>query len=102
MKISSLSLAAPVRSRSEEQVEWILAAVTPFFAEKAYDEVTTRELAAAAGLNIATVHHHLGTKGEVYRRVVAALEDDHLIYEAPAIVGCRSSSAPRHYRGQNA
>jgi AcrR family transcriptional regulator len=88
--------------RSEEQVEWILDAVTPLFAEKSYDGVTTRELAAAAGLNIATVHHHLGTKGEVYRWVVAALEDDHLIREAPAIVGCRYSSAREHYRGQNA
>lgn len=74
----SLSVAIPVRSRSEEQAECILAAVTPLFAERGFDGVTTRELAAAAGLNIATVHHHLGTKGEVYRRVVARLQEQEL------------------------
>jgi AcrR family transcriptional regulator len=59
--------------RTEDQVEAILDAATPLFAEHGYDAVTTRQLAAAVGLNIATVHHHVGTKPELYARVVERL-----------------------------
>lgn len=68
-----MSLATASRTRSEDQVEAILAAATPLFAEHGYDAVTTRQLAAAVGLNIATVHHHVGTKAELYARVIERL-----------------------------
>ena len=73
-----MSLALPARVRTEDQVEAILAAATPLFAEHGYDAVTTRQLAAAVGLNIATVHHHVGTKPELYARVVARLYEQEI------------------------
>jgi len=68
-----MPVATVSRARSEDQVEAILAAATPLFAEHGYDAVTTRQLAAAVGLNIATVHHHVGTKPELYARVIERL-----------------------------
>lgn len=73
-----MSIAPAIRQRSEDQVESILAAATPLFAEHGFDGVTTRQLAAAVGLNIATVHHHVGTKAELYRRVVGRLQSQEL------------------------
>ncbi len=53
-----------------ESVGRILDAATRLFAAKGYHGVTTRQIAAASGLNIATVHHHLGGKREVYLAVL--------------------------------
>ncbi|NYV78346.1 TetR/AcrR family transcriptional regulator, partial [Streptomyces sp. UH6] len=69
--------------------ERILAAATRLFAERGYDATSTRAIAEAVGLNIATVAYHVGGKAELYlavmRRahlaqrevVVAALEQLH-------------------------
>lgn len=55
---------------SHESVGRILDAATRLFASKGYHGVTTRQIAAASGLNIATVHHHLGGKRDVYLAVL--------------------------------
>jgi AcrR family transcriptional regulator len=55
--------------QGNESVERILAAATLLFAERGYHGVSTREIAQAAGLNIATVNYHLGSKLELYRAV---------------------------------
>jgi AcrR family transcriptional regulator len=57
----------PDYSRSVSQ---ILDAATPLFAEQGFDGVTTRQVAAAAGLNISTVHHHVGGKADLYRKIL--------------------------------
>ena len=70
------------------QAEHILDVATSLFARGGFEGVTTRQIAAAAGLNIATVHHHVGTKGALYRAVVQRLYDeeralvDHLLATA--------------------
>jgi AcrR family transcriptional regulator len=58
---------------AEGSAERILHAATVLFAEHGYDGVSTREIAAAAGLNIATVHYHAGTKRELYQAVFRRL-----------------------------
>jgi AcrR family transcriptional regulator len=55
--------------QGHESVERILVAATLLFAERGYHGVSTREIAQAAGLNIATVNYHLGSKLELYRAV---------------------------------
>lgn len=49
----------------------IVEAAARLFAEHGYDGVGTRQIAAAVGLNIATVHHHVGSKHALYERVLA-------------------------------
>jgi AcrR family transcriptional regulator len=63
--------------------ERIIAAATRLFAELGYDGTSTRMIAEAAGLNIATVAYHAGGKRDLYLAVMerahqverAALED---------------------------
>lgn len=47
----------------------IIDVATVLFAEHGYHGVSTREIAAAAGLNIATVNYHVGTKPQLYAEV---------------------------------
>lgn len=56
-----------------ENAKRIVALATDLFAEHGYHGVSTRQLAAAADLNIATVHHHVGTKQQLYRLVYQEL-----------------------------
>jgi AcrR family transcriptional regulator len=53
----------------------IIRIATALFAEHGYDGVSTREIAAAAELNIATVHYHVGTKRELYREVFRRMSE---------------------------
>jgi AcrR family transcriptional regulator len=50
--------------------ERILAAATDLFAERGYDATSTRAIADAVGLNIATVAYHVGSKPQLYREVM--------------------------------
>ncbi|MBN1345434.1 MAG: TetR/AcrR family transcriptional regulator [Phycisphaerae bacterium] len=47
----------------------ILAAAARLFAARGYHAVSTREIAAAVGLNISTVNYHVGGKRDLYRAV---------------------------------
>ncbi len=46
------------------------------FSEHGYHGVSTREMAAATGLSVATVHHHVGTKHDLYVKVYKSLLAD--------------------------
>lgn len=52
-----------------ESSERIIRAAAILFARHGFHGVTTREIAAAAGLNIATVHYHVGSKQDLYNKV---------------------------------
>jgi AcrR family transcriptional regulator len=54
-----------------EAAERIVQAAAILFAEKGFKGVTTREIAQAVGLNIGTVHYHVGTKRDLYLKVYA-------------------------------
>ncbi len=53
----------------------IVEIATALFAEHGYHGVSTREIAAATGLSVATVHHHVGGKHELYVKVFRSLLD---------------------------
>ncbi|WP_425412479.1 TetR/AcrR family transcriptional regulator [Micromonospora mirobrigensis] len=56
----------PRRDETRDTREVVLAAATALFAGRGFDAVTLREVAAAAGVDVATVAHHTGTKAELY------------------------------------
>ena len=58
------------------QARLIVEAATRLFAEHGFEGVGTRRIAAAVGLNISTVHHHVGSKHALYRRVLANMFED--------------------------
>jgi AcrR family transcriptional regulator len=59
----------------ESSRERILRVATQLFGERGFDAVTTRTIAAAAGLNVATVAHHTGSKADLYEAVFARLHE---------------------------
>jgi AcrR family transcriptional regulator len=50
--------------------ERILAEATRLFAEHGYEATSTRAIAEAVGLNIATIAYHVGSKADLYREVM--------------------------------
>ncbi|MEU6998231.1 TetR/AcrR family transcriptional regulator [Nonomuraea sp. NPDC046570] len=52
------------------QADTILKVATTLFAALGYDGTSTRQIADAAGLNIATVNYHVGGKRELYLAVM--------------------------------
>ncbi|MCK2213853.1 TetR/AcrR family transcriptional regulator [Actinomadura sp. ATCC 31491] len=52
------------------QVALIVKVATQLFAALGYDGTSTRQIAEAAGLNIATVNYHVGGKRELYLTVM--------------------------------
>lgn len=48
----------------------ILDAASHEFAERGYDGATTRAIAARAGVDAAAIHHHFGTKADLFAEVV--------------------------------
>ncbi|MGC4892860.1 TetR/AcrR family transcriptional regulator [Micromonospora sp. DT31] len=59
----------PGRPRRDDQRptrELVLAAATVLFAERGFDAVSVRDVATAAGVDVATVAHHTGTKAQLY------------------------------------
>lgn len=61
---------AVVPKNRPSSADRILAAAADLFAQHGFDGVSTRQIAAATDLNIATVHHHVGAKRDLYLAVV--------------------------------
>ena len=69
---------------AEATPERILRAATSLFAERGFDGVGMRDIAAAVDLNIATVHHHVGSKAALYDAVFARVfaEEEEVVRRA--------------------
>ncbi|MFI7690214.1 TetR/AcrR family transcriptional regulator [Nonomuraea sp. NPDC049655] len=59
-----------MRPADSGQPAVILKAATQLFAALGYDGTSTRQIADAAGMNIATVNYHVGGKRELYLAVM--------------------------------
>lgn len=63
------------RDGADVSAERILREATVLFAEHGYHGASTRAIAAAAGLNIATLAYHVGGKLDLYRAVFRRLAE---------------------------
>lgn len=81
-----------VISRDSEQAEAILKIATQLFAALGYDGTSTRQIADAAGLNVATVNYHVGGKRDLYLAVMgrANLTEQTALAEAAAALAAAS------------
>ena len=73
--------------------ERIVAAATALFAEHGYDGTTTRAVAAAAGLNMATVAYHVGGKADLYQEVMRRAHRAERDALSPALAEFRTAAA---------
>ena len=77
--MSSRRERAPRRGRDETTAA-ILDAARELFAERAYADVTVREIAERAGVTHALVYQYVGSKAAVFRAVLA--RNENAIFEA--------------------
>lgn len=63
----------------------ILRAALPEFAERGYEGATTAGIARRAGVTQPLVHHHFGSKLELYRAAVADVFDDLEAQQTPLL-----------------
>lgn len=70
------------RKGESDARERILAAATEEFGEHGYDATTTRGIAARAGVDPALLHHHFGTKADLFAASIdAPLRPDRALRE---------------------
>jgi AcrR family transcriptional regulator len=65
----------PVRSHKEDRQQALVRAAFNQIAERGFEGLRTREVAAGVGLNIATLHYYYPTKEALIRGVVAHAMD---------------------------
>jgi AcrR family transcriptional regulator len=73
--MSPVASARPVRTRKEDRQEALVRAAFNQIAERGFEGLRTREVAAGVGLNIATLHYYFPTKEALIRGVVAHAMD---------------------------
>ena len=77
MNAVPVAVADPARAageaaphRGERARTRLLVEAERIFAEKGYAKASTREICAAAGLNVAAIHYHFGGKEGLYRETL--------------------------------
>jgi len=75
MTMSSAASPPPVRSRKEDREQALVLAAFNQIADRGFEGLRTREVAAGVGLNIATLHYYFPTKEALIRGVVAHAMD---------------------------
>src|SRR5256884_9060947 len=68
--MSSVSRTRPIRSHKEDREQALVEAAYHEIAERGFEGLRTREVAAGVGLNIATLHYYFPTKEALIRGVV--------------------------------
>ena len=75
--------------RGERARTRLMLEAAKVFAEKGYSAASTREICAAAGLNVAAIHYHFGGKDDLYRAVlvvpIAGIASQLTGFDAPGL-----------------
>lgn len=75
--------------RGERARTRLMSEAGKVFAEKGYAAASTREICAAAGLNVAAIHYHFGGKDDLYRAVllvpISGIADQLAGFDAPGL-----------------
>ena len=66
-------MARPRGADSAQTRARILAAAIEAFAAGGASGTTTRTIARAAGVSLATLHHHFGSKDDLYQACIASM-----------------------------
>ena len=77
--------------RGEAQCAALVRAAFDLIAERGFEGLRTRDVAARAGVNIATLHYYFATKEMLIRAVVEALVQQFQVRRAPDL-----AAQPRH------
>ena len=88
-------IALPVARGSAETKERILDAAETLFMEHGYEATSLRALTAAAGVNLAAVNYHFGTKEELFQAVLTRRLDPMNQRRLELLTRLEAESAPK-------
>jgi len=70
--------ARKVREDRQVMRQQIIRVAREIFGRSGYRAATTRAIAAGVGIDISTLAHHMGSKGQIYKTVLESIYDEHL------------------------
>lgn len=70
-----LPMPAPETDATADPAARLIAAAGPVFAQRGFDRAPVRQIAQAAGVNVAAINYYYGDKMGLYRAVVASIRD---------------------------
>ncbi|BCJ68825.1 TetR/AcrR family transcriptional regulator [Polymorphospora rubra] len=79
----------PRRDDRRDTAQTILRVATALFARHGFDAVGVRHVAAAAGVDVSTVHHHTGGKADLYEACFARVFEAERRAMEPALARAR-------------
>lgn len=82
---------APKRENTDDRRRAIAAAARQLIAEKGFEGLRTRDIAARVGINVATLHYHVPTKEALIGLVADAMRED---FRAQSLVRPRAHLSP--------
>jgi AcrR family transcriptional regulator len=71
--------------RGKAQCRALVAAAFELIAAEGFEGLRTRDVAARAGVNVATLHYYFATKEDLIRAVVERLWEEFVAFGAPAV-----------------
>jgi AcrR family transcriptional regulator len=87
----TLTSTAPKRETTDDRRRAIAAAARQLIAEKGFEGLRTRDIAARVGINVATLHYHVPTKEALIGLVAGAMRED---FRAQSLVRPRAHLSP--------
>jgi AcrR family transcriptional regulator len=68
--VSSVEAGRRTRLEADDRREQIVTAAAALFADRPYDSVSTGDIAIAAGTTRTNIHHHFGTKRDLFLEII--------------------------------
>jgi AcrR family transcriptional regulator len=87
----TVTSTAPKRETTDDRRRAIAAAARGLIAEKGFEGLRTRDIAARVGINVATLHYHVPTKEALISLVADAMRED---FRAQSLVRPRAHLSP--------
>lgn len=78
-----------------ERRHTLIDVASPLFASSSYSEVSTQDIAQAAGVSVGLIFHHFGSKAGLYAAVVAQREEELDAAVAEAVEGLPPNTSTR-------
>lgn len=78
-----------------ERRHTLIDVASPLFASSSYSEVSTQDIAQAAGVSVGLIFHHFGSKAGLYAAVVAQREEELTAAVAEAVEGLPPNTSTR-------
>jgi len=87
------------KNGSAPNLDRILAAASLLFTRKGYNDTSTRDIAAEAGVSLGNIYNYFGTKEEIFVLLLEKYEKEYFSPDQPLIKALTSTAFPDNIEG---